>query len=66
MYSDSKLIFFLLLLVGKPIVVERVPDPTQEQIDTLHATFIKHLTELFEKHKHKYLEKPDETTLVID
>ncbi|KAF2880664.1 hypothetical protein ILUMI_25503 [Ignelater luminosus] len=54
------------IIVGKPIDVERVVDPTQEQIDSLHATFVKQLTELFEKHKHKYLENPDGTTLVID
>ncbi|KAF2880663.1 hypothetical protein ILUMI_25502 [Ignelater luminosus] len=52
------------VIVGKPIDVERVEDATQEQIDALHATFIKQLTELFDKHKHKYLEDP-ETTLVI-
>ncbi|KAF2880666.1 hypothetical protein ILUMI_25505 [Ignelater luminosus] len=54
------------VIVGTPIDVEKVEDPTQEQIDSLHATFIKHLTDLFEEHKHKYLEKPEETFLVID
>lgn len=40
-------------------------DPTQEQIDTLHAIFVTQLTELFEKHKQNYVHNPDETMLVI-
>ncbi|KAF2880667.1 hypothetical protein ILUMI_25506 [Ignelater luminosus] len=54
------------IIVGKPINAEKVEDPTQEQIDSLHSTFVKQLTKLFEKHKHKYVEKPDETALIID
>ncbi|KAF2880662.1 hypothetical protein ILUMI_25501 [Ignelater luminosus] len=52
------------VIVGKPIDVERVENPSQEQIDALHAAFIKQLIKLFDKNKHKYLEDA-ETNLVI-
>ena len=37
--------------MGKPIPVERNPNPTQEQVDELHAKYCQELTELFEKYK---------------
>ncbi len=43
------------LVVGKPIDVERVDHPTNEQIDDLHSKYIEELTKLFEEHKEKYV-----------
>ncbi|KAK6044946.1 diacylglycerol acyltransferase, partial [Cooperia oncophora] len=51
-------------VVGAPIPVVKVPDPTQEQIDELHEVYIEKLNELFEEHKQKY-GVPAETKLVI-
>jgi len=41
-------------VVGAPIPVERVFNPTEEQIDDLHAVYIEKLVELFERNKTKY------------
>lgn len=43
-----------LFLVGKPIDVEKIPEPTEEDIIKLHDTYIEKLTALFEEHKMKY------------
>ena len=37
--------------VGKPIDVDKVAEPTKEQVDELHETYMAALTELFEAHK---------------
>jgi hypothetical protein len=41
-------------VVGSPIHLEKNPDPTTEEIDRVHAEYVKSLVELFEAHKHKY------------
>ncbi|XP_059163571.1 2-acylglycerol O-acyltransferase 1-like isoform X2 [Physella acuta] len=41
-------------VVGAPIVVQPVPDPSGEQINELHETYCSELYNLFETHKHKY------------
>ncbi|CAB3405070.1 unnamed protein product [Caenorhabditis bovis] len=41
-------------VVGAPIPVEKVENPTREQIDELHQLYIQKLTELFNEHKTKY------------
>ena len=40
--------------VGKPIDVERVVEPTKEQVDELHERYMTALVELFEAHKLEY------------
>ncbi|XP_063237173.1 2-acylglycerol O-acyltransferase 2-like isoform X2 [Bacillus rossius redtenbacheri] len=45
----------LTALVGAPMFVEAVADPTRSQVEALHAEFIKQLADLFETHKHQYL-----------
>lgn len=42
------------VVVGKPIDVQAVPNPTSEQIEELHARFCVALRALYEEHKHKY------------
>uniref|UniRef100_A0A914UPH4 Acyltransferase n=1 Tax=Plectus sambesii TaxID=2011161 RepID=A0A914UPH4_9BILA len=44
----------LNIVVGRPIPVEKVEEPTDEQIDELHARYVEALTELFESNKEKY------------
>ena len=45
----------LTTVVGKPIPVTRIENPTQEQIDQLHKLYISELEELFNQNKEKYL-----------
>ncbi|GMT10232.1 hypothetical protein PFISCL1PPCAC_1529 [Pristionchus fissidentatus] len=51
-------------VLGKPIPVQKTIKPTQEQIDELHSTYIRELTELYEEHKGKY-GIPEENKLII-
>ncbi|KAK5970495.1 hypothetical protein GCK32_002701 [Trichostrongylus colubriformis] len=51
-------------VVGAPIPVEKIEDPTQEQIDELHELYIEKLNSLFEEHKQKF-GVAAETKLVI-
>ncbi|KAL8624487.1 hypothetical protein ACOMHN_053030 [Nucella lapillus] len=39
---------------GKPIDVERVAEPTVEEVDRLHKQYMEALTEIFEAHKLKF------------
>ncbi|XP_054432158.1 2-acylglycerol O-acyltransferase 2 [Pteronotus mesoamericanus] len=41
-------------VVGKPIEVKQVRQPSQEQVDKLHQHYLNELYNLFEAHKHKY------------
>jgi hypothetical protein len=41
-------------------------DPSQGNIDELHEMFIKQLEQLFEDHKHMYLENADKIKLLIE
>ncbi len=34
--------------------VEKVENPSEEQVDDVHQQYLNHLTELFEKNKTKY------------
>jgi len=56
----------LTTIVGKPIEVTKTENPTQEQIDALHAHFKKKLIELFEEEKHKYLSDHQNVSLIIE
>lgn len=59
-HTSSLLFSFLFLLqaqiplyivVGKPIPVPKNPNPTEKEIDAVHATYMQELEQLFEKHK---------------
>lgn len=52
-------------VVGAPIAVNKIENPTKEQIDELHATFSQAITKLFEDHKDKYL-TIENAKLIID
>ncbi|KAF2903974.1 hypothetical protein ILUMI_02209 [Ignelater luminosus] len=52
-------------IIGKPLEVQQVENPTQEQISAVHEKFMEHLTQFFEEEKHKYVENPEQTKLVI-
>ncbi|KAJ8675213.1 hypothetical protein QAD02_010999 [Eretmocerus hayati] len=54
------------VVVGSPMEVPRIPNPTKEQIEKYHAKFTEKLTELFEEHKSKYLEDHEKITLMLE
>ncbi|XP_030072773.1 2-acylglycerol O-acyltransferase 1 [Microcaecilia unicolor] len=51
-------------VVGKPIVVVQNLNPTVEEIEQLHHTYLEELRKLFEEHKEKY-GIPDHDTLIF-
>ncbi|KAL3277369.1 hypothetical protein HHI36_012719 [Cryptolaemus montrouzieri] len=55
----------LTVVVGDPIDVQKIENPTQEQIDELHQKFEKKLIELFDDQKKNYLENFEEAHLEI-
>ena len=42
------------MVVGVPLELKQIYDPTQEQIDEVHAEFIKRLKQLFDDHKQEF------------
>ncbi|KAK0096999.1 hypothetical protein PV326_003642 [Microctonus aethiopoides] len=54
------------IVVGEPMEVPKILEPTNEQIDEYHAKFKSKLIELFETEKYKYLTNPQNTKLVIE
>ncbi|CAJ0928945.1 unnamed protein product, partial [Mesorhabditis belari] len=50
-------------VVGNPIKVEKNKNPSREEVDKVHARYVKELVELFEAHKTKY--GCDETTKLV-
>ncbi|CAK1599066.1 unnamed protein product [Parnassius mnemosyne] len=52
-------------VVGVPMEVERNLDPTDEEVDAVHAEFTKRLVELFETEKSKYSKDHKNMNLVI-
>ncbi|KAJ3665002.1 hypothetical protein Zmor_000524 [Zophobas morio] len=55
----------LTCALGKPIEVEKVENPTNEEINSLHAKFVQELKDLFDLYKDKLLDKPDDDSLVL-
>ena len=56
---------FFFILVGAPIEVAKVENPTNEQVDEIHSIFCKQLKELFDEHKSKYIEEGENVNLVM-
>uniref|UniRef100_A0A915CDL3 diacylglycerol O-acyltransferase n=1 Tax=Parascaris univalens TaxID=6257 RepID=A0A915CDL3_PARUN len=52
-------------VVGAPIAVEKTKNPTNDDVDRLHAKYISALTELFETHKTNY-GVPKDAKLIIN
>nr|AAI06136.1 Mogat1 protein [Mus musculus]AAK84177.1 diacylglycerol acyltransferase 2-like protein [Mus musculus] len=51
-------------VVGRPIPVQQILNPTSEQIEELHQTYLEELKKLFNEHKGKY-GIPEHETLVF-
>lgn len=55
----------LFSTVGRPIPVRQTLNPTSEQIEELHQTYLEELGKLFNEHKGKY-GIPEHETLVFE
>ena len=44
----------IFIAVGKPIRVDKIESPTEEQIAKLHKVYIDSLQELFARYKNEY------------
>jgi hypothetical protein len=52
-------------VIGKPIHLEKVTAPTQQQVDEVHERYINELKDLFDQHKGKYLKNKDTVLQVL-
>ncbi|KAB0800721.1 hypothetical protein PPYR_06460 [Photinus pyralis] len=52
-------------IVGDPIEVSRIENPSQNQIEDLHSRFVEQLEKLFNDHKHSYVRDADNVKLII-
>ena len=53
-------------VIGAPIEVKQNSNPSRNEIDELHANFVKAIIKLYENHKEKYLTNSDTAKLVIE
>ena len=60
-----KYVKYFLVSVGTPIPIQKVPEPTEEQINELHQKFTEELAALFETKKHLYLPNSESIRLII-
>ncbi|KAK9302953.1 hypothetical protein QLX08_005219 [Tetragonisca angustula] len=51
------------VVVGSPMDLPKIEEPTEEQINEYHGKFVDHLVNFFEKEKHKYIENADSVHL---
>ncbi|XP_038050281.1 2-acylglycerol O-acyltransferase 2-like [Patiria miniata] len=52
-------------VVGQPITVEKTPNPSRDQVESMHALYLKKLTELFETHKTKHGVSPEQRLEIV-
>ncbi|XP_077269449.1 2-acylglycerol O-acyltransferase 1 isoform X2 [Temnothorax americanus] len=53
------------VVVGNPIELPKIEEPTTEQINEYHEKFMNGLVELFETQKHNYIDNPEKVTLEL-
>jgi hypothetical protein len=54
----------LAVVVGPPLEVPRIQNPSQEVVDEYLDRYITAVTGLFHRHKHKYANSPDERLVI--
>ncbi|XP_057338127.1 2-acylglycerol O-acyltransferase 2-A-like [Microplitis mediator] len=54
------------VVVGAPLEVPKITEPTRQEIDKYHGLFKEHLLDFFETQKYKYLKNAKDTSLVIE
>ena len=64
-YRGVNRTFFFFFSVGAPLKVNRVENPTNEEVDNLHSQYVTALRELFDKHKKNYGIAEDEHLEII-
>ncbi|XP_074033438.1 2-acylglycerol O-acyltransferase 1 isoform X2 [Leptinotarsa decemlineata] len=52
-------------VVGRPLDVPKIENPSHEQVEEYHRKFMQSLTDMFEEQKYNYLENPEEKKLEI-
>ena len=57
-------IIFFFYLVGSPIHLEKVENPTQEEIDAIHKKYVDSLVKLFYTYRDKYADPKAELTIL--
>ncbi|XP_011878989.1 PREDICTED: 2-acylglycerol O-acyltransferase 1-like [Vollenhovia emeryi] len=53
------------VVVGSPIELPKIAEPTTEQVNEYHEKFVKGLVELFETQKHNYIKNAENATLEL-
>lgn len=51
MANKPILLSFVFVLVGEPITVPKIENPSEEMVDLYHTMYIKSLQNLFDKYK---------------
>jgi len=54
-----------LYLVGNPLEVTQILNPTEEQIDEVHQQYVDRLVSLFEAHKSNYGIAPEQHLNIV-
>ncbi|XP_066145473.1 diacylglycerol O-acyltransferase 2-like [Euwallacea fornicatus] len=54
------------VVVGKPMNIPKIENPTNEQIEQYHSMFVDCLQKMFEEQKFNYLEDPENKKLIIE
>jgi len=47
----------LNIIVGSPLSIPQIPNPSNEDVDKYHKLYIQHLVDLYDRHKDKYYHK---------
>ncbi|XP_014468412.1 PREDICTED: 2-acylglycerol O-acyltransferase 1-like [Dinoponera quadriceps] len=56
----------ITVVVGSPMELPKIAEPTAEQINEHHSKFVQNLIELFETQKHNYVKDPEKVVLELD
>lgn len=56
----------LHVVVGSPLELPKIENPSNEEINEYHAKFTEKLIELFETHKSKYIEDHENVSLILE
>lgn len=56
----------ITVVVGSPMELPKIPEPTAQDVNEYHEKFVKHLVAHFEAQKHKYIENADAVSLEMD
>eukprot|EP00128_Syssomonas_multiformis_P015769 Colp12_sorted_trinity150504_noHs@3607 len=56
----------ITVVVGKPIKVEQVEEPTNEQIEALHQVYVKELQAVFDRHKDTFARERKKSFSIVE